>query len=120
MSESDAASPAPITIAKVTKHTEKYASGKPYAEWSEGLADDGRTLLEGPESFFYPDGKPMWTLTFHLGQKTGEETYYRADGTKVWQKTYTSDGKYAWLEFNETGKQTAESHWQNKTLTDTQ
>ncbi len=118
MSDSGAASAAPTTIHDVKKHTEKYPDGKVYAEWSEGTSDDGRTLLEGPEHFFYPDGKPMWTLQFHLGQKTGDETYYRATGAKVWQKTYAANGTYTWLNFDESGKQIAQSHWTNKTLND--
>jgi formylglycine-generating enzyme required for sulfatase activity len=118
MSNDSSANDAPATSAKVTKHTEKYPSGKTYATWSDGIASDGRTLLEGPEAFFYPNGKPMWTINFQLGEPTGEETYYREDGSKEWQKTHAADGAWTWQTFDHTGKQTAESHWRNKTLLD--
>jgi len=116
LSDSDAASPAPTTIHDVQKHHETYPDGKRYAQWSEGIADDGRTLLEGQQAFFYPDGKPMWTLTFHLGQKTGQEVYYRDDTTKIWTKDYGPNGRYSWTQFDENGRPTVTSQWQNKTL----
>ena len=118
MSNDSSANGTPATSAKVTKHTEKYPSGKTYATWSDGIASDGRTLLEGPEAFFYPNGKPMWTISFQLGEPIGEEIYYREDGSKEWQKTHAADGAWTWQTFDPTGKQTAESHWRNKTLLD--
>jgi formylglycine-generating enzyme required for sulfatase activity len=118
MSDDDSATPAATAVSKVTKHTEKYPSGKTYATWSDGLASDGRTVLEGPETFLYPNSKPMWTATFHLGDPTGEEVFYRPDGSKEWTKTHTADGNWTWLTFDANGKQTAESHWHNKTLLD--
>jgi len=119
LADSDAASPAPATISQITKHTEKYPDGKLYAEWSEGLADDGRTLLEGPESFFYPDGKPMWTLTFHLGEKIGNEAFYRPDGSQQWQKSYYAEGIWTWTNFDASGNPATHSRWHNKTLLST-
>lgn len=119
MSDDAAASPAPTTTSPITKHSEKYPDGKSYATWGEAKAGDGRVLLEGPEIFLYPNGKTMWSVAFHLGQPTGEETYYREDGTKVWQKTYAGNGSWTWLNFNATGKETAESRWKGKTLLDT-
>jgi hypothetical protein len=58
----------------------------------------------------------MWTLTFHLGQKTGQEVFYRDDSTKVWQKTYAPSGGYTWVEYDENGRPSATSEWKNKTL----
>jgi formylglycine-generating enzyme required for sulfatase activity len=116
MSDSTEPSPRPDTANEIVKHTEKYPDGKIYAIWSEAHASDGRTVLEGSESFFYNDGKPMWTHSFHLGEPVGDDIYYRPDGSKVWHKTYAADGTWTWLNFDTTGKQAAESHWRNKTL----
>jgi formylglycine-generating enzyme required for sulfatase activity len=100
------------------KHfTEHYPGGtKTMATWSAGRAADGRTLLDGPERFYYPDGKLMWSLNFNAGHKAGEEEYLRADGTPYWKKQYADDGTWTWDNFDAAGRQTAESHWRNKTL----
>lgn len=106
----------PKTIAKVTKHRETYGNGKVYVVWSDGVADTGEILLEGPETFYYSSGKPMWKLRFHLGNKIGVETYYRADSTRVWQKMHAKDGTYTWLNYDVHGRLVATSHWTNKRL----
>ena len=107
---------APVTLAKAQHFTEKYPDGKLRAEWSAARASDGRVLLEGPERFFYPNGKPMWTASFHAGEKTGEERYMHEDGSPIWIKTYGGNGDWTWQNFDAAGKLSATSHWHNKTL----
>lgn len=118
MSDDDAASAPPTKISLVMKHTEKNLGMNVSATWSQGVANDGRTLLEGPQAFFYANGKALWTSTFHLGEPIGEEVFYRSDGSKEWQKTHEKNGDWTWQIFGPTGDQTAESHWHNKTLLD--
>jgi antitoxin component YwqK of YwqJK toxin-antitoxin module len=108
----------PARVIDIQHHTERYASGKVKARWSTGRAPDGRVLLDGEERFFYPDGKLMWSVDFRAGQKTGVERYQREDGKPVWVKTYAADGTWTWDNFDRDGKRTAESHWRNKTLLD--
>jgi hypothetical protein len=103
-------------ITHIQHVTERYPSGKVKATWSAGRTADGRILLEGKQQFFYPSGKPMWTVTFHAGKKTGEERYQREDGTSIWVKNYSAGGTWTWHNFDEHGKQTAESRWRGKTL----
>ena len=110
--------PVPNSIGPLTKHTEKWPDGKLKAEWSTARANDGRILLEGPQTFYFEDGAPQWTADFHLGRKVGDEVFYRTDGSKQWQKTYGSDDEWTWLLFDAAGKQTAESRWRGKTLVD--
>ncbi len=117
--EPDAAqSPEPDSTGPVTKHTEKWPNGKLKAEWGTARANDGRTLLEGPQTFYFEDGAQQWTAEFHLGRKIGDEVFYRADGSKQWQKTYAADDQWTWQLFDAAGKQSAESHWHGKTLID--
>ncbi len=106
----------PVSVADVQKHTEKYPNGRVQATWSSGRASDGRELLEGPEEFFYPDGKPMWRLNFHLGQKVGDEVYLRENGTRVWEKVHQPDGGWTWAVYDDMGKETAHSTWKGKQL----
>jgi len=103
-------------IAAVKGFSEKYASGKTKVRWSAGRAADGRILLEGPETFYYPNGKVMWSMKFHLGKKIGEEDYFRADGSQIWKKIHGPDGEWTWINFDATGKKVATSKWRGKTL----
>ena len=116
---SDAAqSPEPASAGPVTKHVEKWPNGKIKAKWGTARANDGRILLEGPQTFYFENGARQWTANFHLGRKTGDEIFYRANGSKEWVKTYGPDGAWTWRLFDEAGRQTAESHWRGKTLID--
>lgn len=108
----------PDSVGPLTKHIEKWPNGKLKAEWTTAHADDGRILLEGPQNFYFENGTLQWTAQFHLGRKIGDEVFYRADGSKEWQKTYGADDQWTWQLFDEAGKQSAESHWRGKTLVD--
>ncbi len=79
---------------------------------------DGRTLLQGPEKFFYPNGKLMWSIEFEAGRRVGEERYLREDGTPFWVKKYVADGTWTWDNYDRAGKRVATSHWRGKTLLD--
>ena len=118
LSDTEAASSEPDSMGPVTKHTEKWPNGKLKAEWSTTRAHDGRILLEGPQTFYDESGAKQWIASFHLGRKIGDEIFYRTDGSKEWTKTYGSAGNWAWRQFDASGKQTAESHWHQKTLLD--
>jgi hypothetical protein len=85
------------------------------ADWSV-TGYDGRPLLQGPDQFFYADGKLMYSANFYLGHKTGDEQYLREDGTPFWVKHYAADGTWTWDNFDAAGKQIAESRWRGKTL----
>jgi formylglycine-generating enzyme required for sulfatase activity len=104
------------TVTGVKSFTERYPDGKLRATWSAGQATDGRVLLQGPETFYYPNGKLMRSVTYEAGKKVAEERYLRADGTRVWVKTYAKDGSWTWQTFDCNDKQVAESKWQQKTL----
>lgn len=100
----------------VKEFSEKGSEGWGNAVWSAGRASDGRVLLEGPETFTYPNGQVMWSMKFHLGEKVGEENYFRADGTRVWTKVHGSGGEWTWMNFDSSGKKIATSTWRGKTL----
>ncbi len=109
--------PTSDSVQNVQKLTEHFpASNKVMATWSAGHASDGRVLLDGPETFFYPDGKVMWSVNFHAGRKVGDERYLRNDGTPVWEKHYSDDGTWVWDNFDAAGKRIAESKWRGKML----
>jgi formylglycine-generating enzyme required for sulfatase activity len=78
-----------------------------------------QTLLNGPQSFAYPNGKPMWTVAYTAGHKAGEEKFFRPDNTLAWTKTYAPDNTWTWTIFNANNKPTATSRWKGKTLLST-
>jgi len=111
------ASPDPARISHVRHRRESWPTGKLRATWSTGRANDGEILLEGLETFNFPDGHAQWTAHFHLGRKRGAETLFREDGSKIWQKDW--EGSHCtWRLFDASGRQTAISHWSGKTLQD--
>ncbi|HUV97248.1 MAG TPA: sialidase family protein, partial [Acidobacteriaceae bacterium] len=116
LSDSSAATPEPDAITDVIKHHERWPNGKLKVTWSTGRASDGRILLEGPQTFYFENGRKQWTSDFHLGKKIGEEVFYRTDGSKLWQKTYAVDGTWIWRNFDARGNRTSESKWLGKTL----
>lgn len=107
--------PAPTSITGVHTHRAYYANGKLKAVWSSGRANDGEVLLEGPETFYFSNGKVQWSIHFHLGLKTGIEALYRANGTRIWTKDHHGDD-WTWKVFNKANQMTAESRWHGKTL----
>lgn len=119
LSDSEAETPQPTSIAQIEKHREMWPNGKLKAEWSTGRANDGEILLEGPQTFYFEDGRKQWSAQFHLGRKTGDEVFYRADGTKEWEKQHSANDEWTWRIFDEAGRQTAGSHWRGKTLVST-
>jgi len=116
LSDSEASTPAPDSVKHVKEHRQYELNGKPKAVWSTGIANDGEILLEGTQTFYFDDGKPQWIAHFHLGRKTGDEVFYRADGSKQWEKFHADDGTWTWRQFDAAGRLTAESRWHDKTL----
>lgn len=101
-------------VVGVKKFSERGVGGR--VVWSAGTDGDGRVVLEGPETFYYPGGRLMWSVRFHAGEKVGEESYFRGDGTRVWTKVYGSGGEWTWVSFDRAGKKVATSRWKGKTL----
>ncbi len=107
----------PTSISAVHRHREFWPGHKLRAEWSSGQANDGEFLLDGPETFYFPDGRVQWSAHFHLGQKTGAETFFRSNGSKIWEKDWNGN-HWTWRIFDASGHLTAVSRWAGKTLLD--
>ncbi len=80
------------SVEQVQTFREYYDDGALRCEWSGGYADDGRFLLEGADTFYYPDGSIMSRGQFHLGRRVGEYVAYDPAGNRKFQWNYTSDG----------------------------
>jgi formylglycine-generating enzyme required for sulfatase activity len=96
----------------VKSYRETYPDGKAKATWSAGYTADNRYLLDGPQTFYYQNGKKQWEANFSAGRRVGMETWWSANGRKVWEKSYAADGGWTWRFEN------AESKWKGKVLLD--
>ncbi|MGH7587194.1 MAG: SUMF1/EgtB/PvdO family nonheme iron enzyme [Gemmatimonadota bacterium] len=99
-------------IADVRTYEERVA-GEPRATWSGGVADDGRWLLHGPETWSYPAGGTQWEATYEMGRKVGKETFWREDGSVLWTWDHRADGTGVWTRFWPNGQKRSESTWRD-------
>jgi hypothetical protein len=81
-------------------------------------ATHGRRLLNGVQTFSYPNGGKQWAVSFKDGRRVGTETWWGLDGRKRWEKIYADDGVWTWRIFDRAGHVTAESKWKGKNLLD--
>jgi len=102
----------------VRQYSEKYPSGKLKVQWSAGIGEDGRYLLDGKETWYYKNGQKQWQANYSAGRKVGTETYWSTTGDIEWQKNYRNDGTYEWLLYGKNGKVKARSLWRGKKLLD--
>ena len=103
-------------ISGVSEHTANYARGRKLATWHAGVADDGRVLLHGKETWFYPSGAPQREAEYRLGRKVGAETFWSADGRKEWEWRHADDGASKWTTYWPDGRKRSESTWKNHEL----
>ena len=97
----------------ITKsYQEKYANGKPKAQWSAKILDDGRYLLHGKETWCYENGQQQYEVTYSNGRKLGLEKFWTPDGVLRWRwvhDTDTSSLTYFWPN----GNYRLQSNWKN-------
>ncbi|HEU6447976.1 MAG TPA: hypothetical protein VFV23_06025 [Verrucomicrobiae bacterium] len=99
----------------VKDFSENYPTGKLRSKWSARICPHGRYLLNGTETDFYESGAKQHEVTYVNGRKSGTETFWLPDGTKLW--TWESDLKKntaVWTHFWSNGKKRVESHWNTK------
>jgi hypothetical protein len=98
-------------ILEVKTFEERYPDGKPKATWAGGVADDGRFLLHGGETWYHEDGSKQWEVTYDLGRKRGLETYWSREGRRLWSWDHRADGTSTWTRWWPSGQKKAESTW---------
>lgn len=101
------------TIRDVRRYAEKHESGRPRIVWHAGSGNDGRYLLDGKETWYYPNGGKQHEATYALGRKVGTESFYRVNGSKAWQWQHSADGTSTWTQWWAGGQKKAESVWKN-------
>lgn len=99
----------------IKDYTENYPNGQLKSTWSARICPDGRYLLNGEETDYYEDGKVQHKVIYENGRKTGEETFWSPDGTKLW--TWQRDLKTntaIWTHYWPNGNKKIESNWNTK------
>jgi hypothetical protein len=100
-------------IAAVRRFEEKYPNGQIHITGSGGIADDGRFLLQGAETWYYPNGQKQRQVEYKLGRKTGTENFWSPEGQLIWSCEYRDNGTSTWRQYWPGGKLRAESNWKN-------
>jgi hypothetical protein len=101
------------TVTDARSSEEKYANGRPRVSWSGGMADDGRFLLNGTETWYYDNGQKAREAEYKLGRKVGKENYWSSEGRLLWSTEYGDRGISTWRQYWPDGKLRAESGWRN-------
>ena len=100
-------------IKDVSEYREYYPGGQVRVSWNGGVADDGRFLLHGTETWYYECGRKQREATYELGYKTGRETFWLGNGNRKWQWEYDNGGRDKWTQWWPNGKKRSISHWLN-------
>ncbi len=103
-------------ISAVAEHREDFPDGKPRIVWSSGVADDGRVLLHGRETWYFANGKSRREAQYELGRKVGRETIWTEQGIKQEEWNHREDGVSEWTTYWPDGSKRSESHWRNHEL----
>jgi formylglycine-generating enzyme required for sulfatase activity len=91
----------------------RHAAGRVKANWVGRETSDGRYLLDGPETWFYPGGAKQYSVTYRAGRKVGKETYWAADGKIVWEWERSPDGRAVWTQYWSNGRRKHRSEWRD-------
>lgn len=110
---SDAADVTPAVVCgKRTKTVERYADGRKKAEWTGGTTAEGRYLLDGKCTEYYPSGKKQHEAVYKNGLKTGVETLWNENGKPVWKwQRDRKNGTATWTKYHANGKPEIVSSW---------
>jgi formylglycine-generating enzyme required for sulfatase activity len=89
---------------------ETHPDGTLRATWGAKITADGRYLLDGLETFYYPGGGKQYEATYRDGRKVGLASYWSPSGHKEWAWDHREDTS-TWTQWRENGQKKAESTW---------
>ena len=85
---------------------------KPEATWTGGQTTAGQYLLDGPETWYYPNGATQYEVTWKNGRKTGKEIYRDEAGQIRWEWLH-EEKVSTWKQYWPNGKMRHLSTWQD-------
>jgi hypothetical protein len=99
----------------IRSYRENYPSGVARAVWSARICPNKRYLLSGTETTYYENGRKEHEVTYVSGRKTGQETFWVPDGTKLWGWTHHPESNTStWIHYWDNGRKRIESTWNTK------
>lgn len=100
---------------KVERYTERYPDGRIKAAWSAWIGPNGRYLLHGDLTDYYPDGTVQHKASYKYGRKRGTELFYEPDGTLRWRwERDLKRNRGVWTQYWPNGRKRVESNWNLK------
>lgn len=112
--------PAPdVGAGRTVQGEEKYPDGGIKARWSGKVLPEGRFLLDGSETWYFPGGAKQYEVQWRNGVKTGLEILWREDGGKIWQWEHRADGVSVWTQYWPNGRPKRVSQWKDGRCTGT-
>jgi hypothetical protein len=103
----------PVCVPQVERVEEKHPNGRTRCTYGGGVATDGRWLLEGPETWFYADGRKQYQASWRAGRKVGQETYWDGEGRMCWQWEHRDDGSSVWTQYWPNSQTQSQSTWRD-------
>lgn len=97
---------------KIYNYSEYYPDGSVKSEWGAKICTDGRYLLHGKQTDYYPNGKIQHLVHYANGKKVGEEIYWSSKGYIEW--TWNRDlqnQKGIWTQYWPNTIKKTESTW---------
>ncbi len=96
----------------IQSYTENYPGSALKATWSARICPNGRYLLDGLETTYYENGQKEHEAIWVRGRRTGSESFWAQDGTKVWSWTHNrASNTSTWLHWWNNGRKRVESNW---------
>jgi hypothetical protein len=104
-----------MTGGRIQGFREKYPNGHTRVTWSARITPGGRYLLHGRETAYYESGGKAHEVLYENGLKTGQETYWAMDGTKIWTWSHHPEKHTStWTHYWRNGKKRLESVWDTR------
>ncbi|MGF7150045.1 formylglycine-generating enzyme required for sulfatase activity [Sphingomonas zeicaulis] len=92
-------------------YEERYPGGALRGRWQGGRGSNGALVMDGAQSWYYPDGKLQWEVSYTLGRPSGTEKEYDPQGKLISQRDYQPDGRFVWTRWWPNGNRRSISHW---------
>lgn len=113
---SDSGSSAPAELAAKAKPIAgalNYPDGRKQARWTGKIDSDGRYVLDGEETWFFPDGRKEYQVGYRDGRKTGAEIQWAQNGNRIFEWEHRGDGASVWMQYWPNGQKKHRSEWKN-------
>ena len=94
---------------------EDYPDGRPRVVWRARICPNGRYLLDGTQTSYHPNGRKEHEVTYADGVKTGAETFWAEDGTKLWSWDHQPRRNTSvWTHYWPNGRKRLQSIWSTR------